>query len=50
MENSEEKLVQAAQVAAQGGPRKIDRRARILDYKDQLREQRRADRLTSKGY
>lgn len=48
--DTEEKLVQAAQVNANAGPQQIDRRARILDYKDQQRELRRAARMLEKGY
>lgn len=48
--DTEEKLVQAAQVNAGGGQKKVDSRARILDYKDQVRETRRKQRLIEKGY
>lgn len=48
--DTEEKLVLAAQVNAGGGQKKVEARAKILDYKDQLREQRRQARLLAKGY
>lgn len=48
--DTEEKLVQAAQVAANGGQKKVDSRAKNLDFKDQQREARRKQRLLEKGY
>jgi hypothetical protein len=48
--HTEERLVQAAQVNAGGGQKKVEARARILDVKDQLRDARRQARLRDKGY
>lgn len=48
--DTEEQLVRAAQVNANGGQKKVESRAKILDYKDKLREDRRKQRLLDKGY